>query len=148
VGHAELAQPVTAAPQAELFDTATGQVVPDTGIAPGASMPMFSPDGTRLVFNDVAMGADALAVMDYDTHANKATNYRVLMKDEEVTRPGWPFFLPDSKGVVFVRTISPDFSANGAFIGAGAFAAFAGPFADIASLPVAGPQSNLFLADV
>ncbi|HKP59317.1 MAG TPA: hypothetical protein VJV78_21485 [Polyangiales bacterium] len=148
VGHAELAQPVTAAPQAELFDTATGQVVPDTGIAAGASMPMFSPDGTRLVFNDVAMGADALAVMDYDTRANKATNYRVLMKDEEATRPGWPFFLPDSKGVVFVRTISPDFSANGAFIGAGAFAAFAGPFADLASLPVTGPLSNLFLADV
>ncbi len=148
VGHAELAQPVTALPQAELFDTKTGQVVPDTGIPASASMPMFSPDGTRLVFNDVAMAADALAVMDYDPRAHKATNYRMLMQDADATRPGWPFFLPDAKGVVFVRTLSPDFSANGAFIGAGSFAAFAGPFADLASLPIAGPPSSLYLADV
>jgi hypothetical protein len=149
VGHAELAQPVGTAPDAALYDTMTGQVVPDTGIPPGASMPMFSPDGKRLVFTDVAINnADGLAVMEYDTKANKATNYRKLMSDDEVTRPGWPFFLPDANAVVFVRTISPDFTANGAFIGAGAFAAFAGPFADLASAPIAGPLSDLFIADV
>jgi hypothetical protein len=149
VGHAEIAQAPGAPPQSALYDTATGQEIPDTGIPPGAVMPMFAPDGTRLVFNDMAInGADGLGVMDYDVKANKATNYRKLMQDDDVTRPGWPFFLPDSKGVVFIRTISPDFSANGAYIGAGAFAAFAGPFADFATLPVAGPPSDLFLADV
>jgi hypothetical protein len=149
VGHAELAQAPGAPPQSALYDTTSGQEVPDTGIPPGAVMPMFSPDGTRLVFNDIAINnADGLAVMDYDVRANKATNYRKLMQDDDVTRPGWPFFLPDSKGVVFIRTISPDFSANGAYIGAGAFAAFAGPFADLASAPIAGPQSDLFIGDV
>lgn len=149
VGHAELAQVPGTPPEAALYDTTTGQVVPDTGIPPGASMPMFSPDGRLLVFNDVALNnADGLAIMDYDTTAHKATNYRVLMQDESENRPGWPFFLPDSKGVVFIRTISPDFSANGAFIGAGAFAAFAGPFAPAAMAPIAGPPSVLHIADV
>jgi hypothetical protein len=149
VGHAEIAQPAGAPPQSALYDTATGQEVPNTGIPQGALMPMFSPDGTRLVFNDVAINnASGLAVMDYDVRADKASNYRMLMTDSDGTRPGWPFLLPDSKGVVFVRTISPDFSANGAYIGAGAFAAFAGPFADLATAPIAGPQSDLFMADV
>ncbi|HET6332522.1 MAG TPA: hypothetical protein VFG30_04885 [Polyangiales bacterium] len=149
VGHAELAQPVGAPPQSALYDTTTGQEVPNTGIPPGALMPMFSPDGTKLVFNDVAISnASGLAVMDYDVSAHKASNYRMLMTDTDGTRPGWPFMLPDSKGVVFVRTISPDFSANGAYIGAGAFAAFAGPFADLAMAPIAGPPSDLFMADV
>jgi hypothetical protein len=148
-GHAELAQPPGAPLASELYDTVTGQVVPNTGIPQGAVMPMFSPDGTRLVFTDGAIaGGDGLAVMEYDVKSDKATNYRMLMMDSEATRPGWPFFLPDSKAVVFVRTISPDFSANGAYIGAGAFGAFAGPFADLTALMVPGPQSNLYLADV
>jgi hypothetical protein len=66
----------------------------------------------------------------------------------DATRPGWPFFLPDSKAVVFTRTISPDFSANGAYIGAGTFAAFAGPFASFASTPFPGPNADLYIADL
>jgi hypothetical protein len=149
VGHAELAQAPGADPVSALYDTATGAIVPDTGIPPGAVMPMFSPDGKRLAFTDVAInGGDGLGLMDYDVKANKATNYRMLMSDAEATRPGWPFFLPDSNAVVFVRTDSPDFTGNGAYIGAGAFGAFAGPFADLTSLMVAGPLSDLYIADI
>jgi len=32
---------------ATLYDTVTAQVIPDTGIPPGALMPAFSPDGSR-----------------------------------------------------------------------------------------------------
>jgi hypothetical protein len=149
LAHAEIAQPPGAPPAATLYDTATGMVIPDTGVPEGAAMPMFSPDGAHLVFTDAMVAnADAIAVMDYDVATDKASNYRMLMQDMDATRPGWPFYLPDAKGVVFVRTISPDFSANGAYIGAGAFAAFAGPFAPLASAPIAGPSSDLYLADV
>jgi hypothetical protein len=149
LAHAEIAQPPGASAAAALFNSATGQVVPNTGIPEGAAMPMFSPDGLHLVFNDASVdNADAIAVMDYDVKTDKATNYRVLMRDSDVTRPGWPFFLPDAKAVVFTRTTSPDFSANGAYIGAGAFAAFAGPFAPLASAPVPGPPSDLYIADL
>ncbi|MEY4580301.1 MAG: hypothetical protein RL701_5004, partial [Pseudomonadota bacterium] len=43
------------APQdATLYNAATGANLPNVGIPTGALMPMFSPDGTRLVFNDYA----------------------------------------------------------------------------------------------
>ena len=149
VGHAELAQVPGTDPVSALYDTQTGQVVPDTGIPPGALMPMFAPDGTRLAFTDATINnGDGIAVMDYDVKANKASNYRVLMKDDAISRPGWPFFLPDSKAVVFVRTESFDFSGNGAYIGAGMFGALAGPFSDLTSFKVPGPLSDLYIADI
>jgi hypothetical protein len=149
VGHAELAQAAGSPPQSALYDTSTGQIVPNTDIPEGAVMPMFSPDGTRLVFNDNAIdNAHGLAVMDYDVASNKASGYKKLTHDDGTLRPGWPFFLPDDKAVVFVRTESADFTGNGAFIGAGSFAAFAGPFASFASAPVAGPLSELHIVDV
>ena len=120
LAHAELAEPPGTATAAALFDTSSGQLVPDTGIPEGALMPMFSPDGRHLVFNDFALdNADGLAVMDYDTATHKATNYKALMRDADATRPGWPFFLPDAKAVVFTRTLSPDFSGLGAYVGIG-----------------------------
>jgi hypothetical protein len=149
VAHAETAQPANTPPGAALYDTTTGAAVPDTGIPESAAMPMFSPDGAQLVFTDAAVsGGDALAVMRYDVRQHRASGYRELYRDAESTRPGWPFFLPDGKAVVFVRTASPDFSANGAYIGAGVFAALAGPFASLASAPVPGPLSDLYIADL
>jgi hypothetical protein len=148
-GHAEIAQPPGAEPASALYDTASGMAIPDTGIPTGAVMPMFSPDGTALVFNDSAMAnGAALAVMDYDVKANKATNYRMLMQDSGSTRPGWPFFLPDTKAVVFTRTDSLDFSGNGAYVGAGSLASIAGPFASLASAPIVGPNSELHIVDI
>ncbi len=149
VGHADIAQAPGTPADSALYDTATGEVVPNTGVPTGAIMPMFSPDGTRLAFNDFAIdSAHGLAVMDYDVHTDKAINYRALTHEDGNIRPGWPFFLPDDRAIVFVRTDSGDFSGNGAFIGAGMFAQLAGPFASLASAPVAGPFSDLNIVDV
>jgi hypothetical protein len=98
-----------------LFDTTTGMVVADTGIPASASMPMFSPDGTVLVFNDRMLSdAHGLAVMNYDTHSHKASNYKTLQQLEPTgnNRPGWPFMLPDNRAVIFVQTASPDFTSG------------------------------------
>jgi hypothetical protein len=109
---ANLVKPLSAA---SLFDAITGAVVADTGITPTASMPNFSPDGTRLVFNDTRIGTShGLAVMDYDTRNHKASGYQVLLQDDPMgnLRPGWPFFVPDNHAVVFVQTASPDFTTG------------------------------------
>lgn len=146
---------------ATLYDSDTGEVVPDTGIPSGALMPMFSPDGRHLVFNDFAIDrAHGLAVMDYDTAQHKATNYQVLMREappvvpsvlDRGVRPGWPFFLPDSQGVVFVRTNSADFTG-----GAAAANRSLGMAATPSATPTLGPvqdlaeppSSDLHIADV
>jgi hypothetical protein len=106
------------APQdATLYDAMTGQVVMNTGIPKGALMPMFSPDGTHLVFNDFAIGtAHGLATANYDVKTNTASGYKMLMQETGNMRPGWSFFLPDNDGVVFTRTDGSDFSGNGAGI--------------------------------
>jgi hypothetical protein len=150
LAHAEIAEPPGTATAATLYDTATGQVVPGTDVPEGAVMPMFSPDGAHLVFNDFAINsADGLAVMDYDVASNKASNYKMLMKDDADTRPGWPFFLPDDKAVVFLRTASLDFSGNGAYVGAGGLAGILpGDLGNVASVPVPGPASDLHIADI
>jgi hypothetical protein len=104
---------------ATLYHTSDGTVVPNTGIPVGALMPMFSPDGSLLVFNDYAINqAHGLAVMSYDVTTNTATGYRMLFTDTNM-RPGWPFVLPDNGAVVFTRTDGMDFSGEGAGIAAG-----------------------------
>jgi hypothetical protein len=135
VARAALSQGLGGSADATLYDTTTGQVVPDTAVPPGALMPMFSPDGKRLVFNDYALNeAHGLAVMDYDVKAHKASNYKMLMQEPAgATRPGWPFFLPDAKAVVFVRTDGLDFSGGGAGIG---------------GVVILAPASDMYIADV
>jgi hypothetical protein len=65
-----------APPNATLFDAASGQALPSNGIPPGALMPMFSPDGTLLAFNDFALGqAHGLAIMKYDVSSDTASEY-------------------------------------------------------------------------
>jgi hypothetical protein len=116
VARSALTQGAGASADATLYDTTTGQIVADTGVPSGALMPTFSPDGKHLVFNDNAIAmAHGLATMAYDTVANKASSYKMLMKQPDGnTRPAWPFFLPDAKAVVFVLTDSADFSGGGA----------------------------------
>ena len=137
---------------AALYDLTSGAVVPNTGIPDGASMPMFSPDGRLLVFSDNGVNdGRALAIMDYDTYADKATAYRVLHQEDATSqqRPGWPFFLPDDGAVVFVRSGVRSFtsgsSATGTTVGPNAtmsvgMPAPAGTFASA--------DSDLFIADV
>src|SRR5262249_30272559 len=82
------------APQnATLYDAQTGQVVQNQGIPPGALMPMFSPDGTLLVFNDYAIDmAHGLAIMRYDVKTHRADQYKMLVHDPAGDmRPAWPF---------------------------------------------------------
>ena len=134
VARAQIAQvPLTAAESA-LYQTDNGMTVPDTGIPTGTLMPMFSPDGRLLVFNDLAISqAHGLGLMDFDGTTRKATNYRMLFMENDATlRPGWPFFLPDNGAVVFTRTNGSDFSGDGA---------------GLAGLPI-GPVSDLYTVDL
>ncbi len=116
VGRSVIAQGPGASVDAQMFETDTGVLVANTGIPVGAMMPMFSPDGGFLVFNDFAIGsAKGLALMRYDGGSRTAADYRVLYTEPAANmRPGWPFFLPDNGGVVFTRTNALDFSGDGA----------------------------------
>jgi hypothetical protein len=120
-------------------------------------MPMFSPDGRRLVFNDIAINdARGLAVMDYDIHANKASNYQMLVREPSTgaLRPGWPFFLPDDKAVVFVQTKTTSFTSDTiatsttacANLNLGCNAADGGTL-DAMTQAQLGTQSDLYIAD-
>jgi hypothetical protein len=103
------------ATDAKLYDSTSGQAIANTGIPVSALMPNFSPDGTRLVFNDYAINkAHGLAVMRYDVHANLATDYHGLTQSDagDAMRPAFPFFLPDDAAVVFARTDGPDFTSG------------------------------------
>ena len=97
---------------ATLYETDTGNVISGSGIPTGAMTPMFSPDGSLLVFNDYAIDSGhGLATMSYDVAGRKASNYRALYKvTDPATYPAWPLFLPDDKGVVFTIGDQKDFS--------------------------------------
>jgi hypothetical protein len=135
---------------ATLFDAVSGMALPSHGIPPGALMPMFSPDGSLLVFNDYAADmAHGLALMKYDVATDTASDYKVLVKESGGTlRPGWPFVLPDNDGVVFVRTDGADFSGNGLGIMGGGGLNPGGFFGTPAAANGGGPSSDLYIADV
>jgi hypothetical protein len=132
VARGSLAQALDAPVDATLYETDTGMVLPSNGIPTGALMPMFSPDGKLLVFNDYALGqAHGLALMDFDVTTKTASNYRVLYMDSDLS-PAWPFVLPDNHGVVFTRTASAEFSGEGVFINGA----------------TVGPSSEVYVADI
>jgi hypothetical protein len=137
---------------AALYDAVNGQLIPGSNIPAGAFMPMFSPDGTRLVFNDAATGAlDGLrrvAIMDFDTVHNKASGYKALVQEDANSGiyPAWPSFLPDNKAVLFVRTNSAEFSSFASEIQTGV-TTFT-PALTGQTQPDTAPRSDLYLADV
>jgi hypothetical protein len=130
---------------AALYETDTGNVVNNSGIPTGAMMPMFSPDGSLLVFNDFAISTlpdggkapEGLATMSFNKASRIASNYKQTFHVSDMsTYPGWPFFLPDNRGVVFAIGSASDYSGNGAGLSA-------------ASMGVAGaPTSDLFILDL
>ncbi len=119
---------------AALYETDTGKLIENSGIPQGALMPSFSSDGSLLVFTDNGRDADEIGMVSFDIKAKKASDYRSLYKDPADTRPGWPFILPDNKGVIFVRG-GGDFSGNGAGV-FGGFGADFGPYSELFSLDI------------
>jgi hypothetical protein len=105
----------------KLYDPKTGAVLSAPGfdgVVTHALMPAFSPDGTRVVFNDYDNGAGhTLAVMDFAQAGNAFTNFTGVVgtptpivdggvdagADAGVAAAylGWPYFLPDSKTVLY-----------------------------------------------
>ncbi|MGH7270291.1 MAG: hypothetical protein ACREJ3_07640, partial [Polyangiaceae bacterium] len=90
------------------YDTKTGAATTTTGLdTPYAMMPAFSPDGKHLVYNNskgkAASGADAghaLAVADFNPTTKAFSNVKQIFHDA-TKYPGWPFFTPDGKEVIF-----------------------------------------------
>ncbi|HMI92008.1 MAG TPA: hypothetical protein VK509_11620, partial [Polyangiales bacterium] len=99
-----------AAPNAELFDMVTGDVVPSTGLngfATSVAMPMFSHDGLKVAFNlfegpgDSVTGAGdgkKLVAMDFDPMTMTFSNSQLLYSDPMLAA-GWPTFSPTGTGV-------------------------------------------------
>lgn len=126
-------------PNATLYETDTGAVVPNTAIPTGAMTPTFSPDGSLLTFNDFAInGGHGLAVMSFDKTARTAAAYKQIYSTDTLY-PGWPFFLPDDKAIVFALGASADFSG----MGAGLFPGLSGPASDLYIVDVAAGTSRI-----
>lgn len=134
-----------------LYETDTGTRLQETGIPGGALMPMFSPSGRLLVFNDFELdSARGLALMDFDVMTRRARKHRVIFRDKRM-RPGWPFVLPDDRAVIFTRTDGADFSGQGAGIPASDQGRFGDSTDGAGSLPGGlprGPSSDLYVVDL
>jgi hypothetical protein len=84
-----------------LVDTQSGASLVATGLVNYAKMPAFSPDGTKIVFNDHDNGQGrSLSIMDFDNVTNTFSNRREIYRHATLY-PGWPFFTPDGTKVVF-----------------------------------------------
>jgi hypothetical protein len=122
---------------AALYETDTGTVVANSGIPDGAMMPMFSPDGTLLAFNDDAL-SNGLATMSFDLSTRTASNYKkVLQTSSASSYPGWPFYLPDNGGLVFALGSASDFSGGGVGLGVGSLVSLS-----------SAPTSDLYVLDL
>jgi hypothetical protein len=96
----------------KMFDPRTGSAIPFTGLAAKyAMMPSFSPDGTKVVFNDYDAGmGHSLTVMDFDPATNTFSNPKQIYSDPS-RYPGWPFFTPDSRWIAFALGDSSNFAS-------------------------------------
>jgi hypothetical protein len=130
---------------ATLYDAMSGKPLMSTGIPPGALMPFFSPDGTYLVFNDNAVEqAHGVGLTRYDTKTHTASDYKVIYKEPAGSmRPGWPFVLPDNKGVVFVRTDDFDFTGGGVGVQGEVAPGTAAPFSELSVIDIASQKVTL-----
>jgi hypothetical protein len=115
----------------KLYDANTGMEIANSGIVEYAYMPMFSVDGSKLVFNQMdasgVAGGHTLAVMDFNRASNTFSNLKSVFTDS-ARFPGWPFFLPDvqdqgeivavrGKRVVFALGEFPDFATQNQPVG-------------------------------
>jgi hypothetical protein len=119
--------------EAALYDTATGALIPNSGVPTGASMPSFSPDGAHLAFTDFGASAGhTLAQMRFSIATRAASEYRKVYSTD-LAFVGWPAFLPDGNGIVFTQGDSAAFSGLGVGLSPG---------------HPPGPLTELFIADV
>ncbi len=84
----------------ELRDSKTGNKISAPGMDGTAiqpAMPAFSPDGTKIVFNDG--NSQTLSVMDFDVKTKKFSNKVTVLTSQKW--PGWPQLTPDNKYVLF-----------------------------------------------
>ncbi|HEY1690705.1 MAG TPA: hypothetical protein VGG39_01000 [Polyangiaceae bacterium] len=96
----------------QMYDPNTGKTIASSGLPQHVMMPSFSPDGTKVVFNDIDNGGGhTLSVMDFDASSNTFSSSKQIFKDTGAY-PGWPFFTPDSKSVIFVDDSSSNFAST------------------------------------
>ena len=103
----------SAAMNATLYETATGDPVADAGVPSGAMVAAFSGDASLVAFNDFAInGGRGLALMDFSESARAATAYRQVFSDPTLY-PAWPSFLPDARALLFSLGQGSDFTGGG-----------------------------------
>ena len=128
-----------------LFETDTGNAVSNSGVAAGAMMAMFSPDGKNLTFVDTAIGngnGQGIATMTFDKASRKAAGYKkVYQVTDSNSYPGWPFYLPDNGGIAFAVGNQTDFS--GGALGLGLTGGISNATSDLFLLDVASGTSTL-----
>ncbi len=100
-----------------MYDPNSGATISFSGLTTQyAMMPMFSSDGKHIVYNDYGGDAGAanghtLTVMDFDVGSKTFSNGRQIFSDPS-KYPGWPFFTPDGKQVLFTLGNAPNFASD------------------------------------
>jgi hypothetical protein len=113
---------------ATMYNTSTGSPISFTGLTtPYAMMPMFSTDGKSIVYTetpafDAGAEGHTLIVMDFDVGSKVFSNPRRIFHDD-TKFPGWPFFTPDGKEVIFSLGNTNNFASELAPAGDIVFAA-------------------------
>jgi hypothetical protein len=97
----------------KLLDAKTATEIPSPGWnAPHAQMPMFSPDGKHIAYNDFDKGAGhSLWFADFDAGTNTFSGQKQIFNDATLY-VGWPFFTPDAKQVVFQLGSRNDYASQ------------------------------------
>jgi hypothetical protein len=101
-----------------LYDTTTGTGTAAVGLDTDyAMMPSFSVDGNFLVYNDNP-GGDAgleaggkLAIANFSKSSMAFSNPKTLYTNDTLY-PGWPFFTPDDKDVIFALGNGDNFATE------------------------------------
>ena len=125
---------------ATLYNTATGAVIPSTGLstAPYMMMPTFSADGTMIAFThyDKDQG-HTIAVMNFDNATNTFSNLRDVATLPAATYVGWAAITPDDNFVFFAGGTHIEYSTISDDPGNTAYPA-----------NCVDPTSNLYLAHI